>query len=103
MIKNIAAIASVVALAAPASAFGQTAQEGYGSVLGEVGQIESRPAASATAPSAAPSQAPAAAPTPAEPVAEGSLPFTGADIGIVAALGIALLAAGIGLRRIREN
>jgi hypothetical protein len=98
MIKKIAVVASVVALAAPASAVAQTAREGYTSVLGQVGEVQSQP--SGTAPSATPT---AASPTPAQPVAEGSLPFTGADIGIVAGLGIALLAAGFTLRRIREN
>ena len=33
----------------------------------------------------------------------GSLPFTGADLLVVAAIGMALVGAGVGLRRLRDN
>ena len=47
----------------------------------------------------------AAAPTTVESGADtgGSLPFTGADLVVIAAIGMALLGAGIGLRRLRDN
>ncbi|HEV2814538.1 MAG TPA: hypothetical protein VGW10_14885 [Solirubrobacteraceae bacterium] len=83
-----------IALLAPSTAFGQDAREGYGyDVLGEIQTIEPQPGreTSETPPSSPPTQT------------SGSLPFTGADIGLVAGLGVLLLAAGVGLRRVRVN
>jgi hypothetical protein len=53
--------------------------------------------AGTTAPSA--ESLPVAGTTPTAEVSDGSLPFTGLDVGIVAALAAALLALGFGLRR----
>jgi hypothetical protein len=33
----------------------------------------------------------------------GGLPFTGLDLFVVAGIGLALVGAGVGLRRLREN
>lgn len=54
--------------------------------------------AGATAPNAA-GGLPIAGTGPTAEVSDGSLPFTGLDVGIVAALAAALLALGFGLRR----
>jgi Alphavirus glycoprotein J len=72
-----------------------------GGVAGVVGEIDTAaPSQSDEAPSAAPSQPAEARATTPQPVAEeGELPFTGLDLAIVAAMGIALLGTGLVLRR----
>lgn len=91
MRRTFALLLVGTALLAPSSAFGQDAREGYGyDVLGEIQTVE--PGGGGTSTVTSP------------PVASDSaLPFTGADIGVVAGLGVVLLAAGLGLRRVRLN
>jgi hypothetical protein len=72
-------------------------QRGYDETLGVIGQVDTPQTPTRPAQAAQPSQA---AVTPAQPVQqEGSLPFTGLDIGIVALMGIVLLGTGVVLRR----
>ncbi len=95
MRRTFALLLLAIALLAPSTAFGQDARDGYGyDVLGEIQTIEPQPGSNT-------SESPPA--TPAPPTSNSSLPFTGADVGIVAGLGIVLLAAGLGLRRVRLN
>ena len=116
--RRLAAISAALLLAAPASAFGQSAgDEQYEDPFAGQDQQE-QPAATPTpapgepepaapapaAPSQTPETAPAPAPTgePGEPPAE--LPRTGLDAGLVLAIGAALLAGGVALRlRVRER
>lgn len=103
MRRSFAPLLAALALLAPAStAIAQDAREGYGpvnDVLGEVGEVSEQPA-SGSAPNTAAQEAPATA----SPSVQGnSLPFTGADVGLVAGLGLLLLVAGVGLRRLRTQ
>jgi hypothetical protein len=68
-----------------------------GGVAGQIGEIQP----SQSEERAAPSPPQQAAVTPAQPAEaqEGELPFTGLDLAIVAAMGIALLGTGLVLRR----
>jgi hypothetical protein len=98
--KNIIAIAGVVALFAPATAFASSSSdEGYngpGNVVqglqqgggGGGGGNESQPVKSQ--PVKATSQG-------------GKLPFTGADLGVLAAAGGLLAGLGFGLRRLTHR
>ena len=105
MRRILALVLAGSALAAPASALAQDATQGYkpvSNVLGEIGEVGGNEPQAQPAPTQA-------APAPAAPVAVqnapsgDSLPFTGADVGIVAGLGVLLLIAGFGLRRVRTN
>jgi hypothetical protein len=114
-------VCAALLLAAPASAFAQSAgdeqyedpfagqdqqeQPAAPAPTAEPAPAQPAPAAPAPAP-AAPSQAPGAAPAPAaDPAAQpAELPRTGLDAGLVLALGAVLLAGGVALRlRVRER
>lgn len=101
MKRTITSFLTIAALAAPGTALAQDARDGYDRTLGVIGEIEQ--VEPNNTPSAAPAPAPAPAPAAAPVASEGSLPFTGADVGLVAALGGALIAAGFGLRRMRTE
>lgn len=85
-----------------AFAQGTPSSRGYDESLGVIGEIQSEepttPAQREEAPvqEATPTPAPAPAPQPQQ---EGDLPFTGLDLGIVAAMGAVLLGTGLVLRR----
>jgi hypothetical protein len=75
---------------------------GYDESLGVIGEIDTADPQASEPRGSAPSAAPAQAPAPgAAPVAEqgSALPFTGLDLGIIAALGALLLGTGFVLRR----
>ncbi len=95
-IKKTFALAGVVALLAPAAAFAQASNEAYGGdgdvVAGlESGSGDEGPSGGATNPTT---------PTTSE---GDSLPFTGSDLGVLAAAGGALLGLGFGLRRMTHR
>jgi hypothetical protein len=103
-------VAAAFLLALPSAAL---AQGGYGPSNGVLGEEESgggsAPASGGgTSPNGGKS-APAAAPVPAtvesgtDTGGGGQLPFTGADLLVVAAIGMALVGAGVGLRRMRDT
>jgi 2-oxoglutarate dehydrogenase E2 component (dihydrolipoamide succinyltransferase) len=122
--RRVAMLCAALLLAAPASAFGQSAgDEQYEDPFAGQDQQEqpaapaptpepapaepapAEPAPAAPAP-AAPAQAPGAAPAPAvDPAAQpAELPRTGLDAGLVLAIGAVLLAGGVALRlRVRER
>jgi hypothetical protein len=83
--KNLLAIAGVIALLVPSTAFAQSSLEAYGGSNDVVAALEE-----GTEPNKPVKQAQAAD--------DGSLPFTGADLGVLGAAGGMLLALGFGLR-----
>jgi hypothetical protein len=95
--KKTFAIAAAVALLAPAAAFGQaqSSDEGYagpGNVVSglEQGGGGGGGGGNVTQPVKASNQG-------------GKLPFTGADLGVLAAAGGALMGLGFGLRRLTHR
>jgi hypothetical protein len=70
-----------------------------------LGERQSGGSAPASQPSGATAPAAATAPATAEATNRlvGNLPFTGLDIGLVAAVGLALAALGFGLRRLTHS
>ena len=111
--RRAAATVAALALSTPGAAFAQSAgDDQYRDPFGEENQQQDQSGGDTgeTAPDtsgeSAPAPAPAPTPTPApstgtEPTATvaGELPRTGLGAGLVAALGVVLLGAGIGLRR----
>jgi hypothetical protein len=94
--KRLALLVAVVALALAAAvpAYGQSAvSDAYGGkgggIVGTVGG-----GGGGGTPTSTPQQTQVAASN-----AQGSLPFTGLDIGLLAVGGVALVGVGIGLRR----
>ena len=92
-IKKTFAMAGVIALLAPAAAVAQASNEAYGGDGDVVAGLESGSGNdggnnNATSPTAT----------------EGdNLPFTGSDLGVLAAAGGALLGLGFGLRRMTHR
>jgi hypothetical protein len=101
---TIAVFAAVSALALPASALASSGQEGYAGpnsvVAGIQGGGGGGPTSSAPAP--APVAESAAAPVSASEES-GTLPFTGANLGILAGGGLLLLVLGFGLRKLTQQ
>src|SRR4051794_10392739 len=84
---------------APAADDGTPAPEPPPDASGRRGEIHVLDATSASSPAAASPPA-ASAPAPAAPAARArTLPFTGPHAGVLALVGLALLAAGFALRR----
>jgi hypothetical protein len=90
---------ALVAVAPVASA--QPAKQGYDetTVLGNVDSGGPAPAAQETAPAVAESPAAETAPVSVQSN-ESSLPFTGADLGILVLMGVLLGGTGLVLRRV---
>jgi hypothetical protein len=90
--KKVTTLLAVMAmLVLPAAASAQSTL-GYGTPAGQVQTTinnGSKPKASTNSAPAATAQAPA----------EGNLPFTGLEVAVVAAAGLALVATGVGLRK----
>jgi len=94
-------LAAALALALPSAALAQG--NGYGAGGGVLGEQNNGGGSSKPSGGNAGEQA-AAAPVSAEHgTSGGQLPFTGADLLIVAGIGMVLLGAGVGLRRLRDN
>jgi len=89
--KSLIAIVCAVSLMVPSAAFAQATDEGYGGAGAIAGQIDT----------GGPSGAPGAPVTAEEE--SGSLPFTGADLGVLAAAGGMLVLLGFGLRRMTHR
>jgi hypothetical protein len=113
MRKRLILVFTLLALAVPSAAWGQTpTQNAYSNQLGQQlngvtpngpsgpsgGSPTSGPT-NANAPSTQPG-APTTARTVAQPTSEGGLPFTGLQIALAALVGAMLIAAGLMIRRI---
>jgi hypothetical protein len=96
---KITALAVLAVLAFPAAAFAASSNEGYGGPNNVVSGIED------TGDDSTPPAGDVAADTAegVEPQESSTLPFTGADIGILVAVGALLLAFGFGLRRLTHS
>jgi opacity protein-like surface antigen len=93
--KKMAAIAGVIALLAPSAAFAQSSVEGYGgsnSVVAGLAQGGGNNSGGGGGGNETQSSG-----------TSGSLPFTGADLGILAAAGGLLVGLGFGLRRLTHR
>jgi hypothetical protein len=101
--KKAFAVTGVLALLvvlAPATALAQSSREAYGD--NAVAGLEQN---SDNSPAATDKSSPKSSPAPANSVSKSSaagetLPFTGADLGVVAAAGALLVGFGFGLRRL---
>jgi hypothetical protein len=96
-------VAAALLLALPSAALAQTG--GYGPGQGVLGEENASGGGAPTSNNNNGGGGNEAAPTTVESGANngGTLPFTGADLIVIAAIGMALLGAGIGLRRLRDN
>lgn len=92
--KKAFALAGMLAVLAPSAALAQSSTEAYGgSNVKGLEESGSAPAASNSSPNATPS-------TTVAKAESDTLPFTGADLGIVALAGAMLVGFGFGLRRL---
>ena len=89
--KKLLATFGVVALLAPSAAFAQSSDEAYGGDNSVVAGLEQGGGGGGPTPS------------PTQTQGGGSLPFTGSDLGVVAAAGGLLLGLGFGLRRLTHR
>lgn len=94
LIKKALAIASIAALIVPTAAMAQSSDEGYGGPGNVISGLEqgggNGGGGGNTQPVKAQSQG-------------GNLPFTGADLGVLAAAGGLLAGFGFGLRRLTHR
>ena len=86
-IKNLIAIVCAVALMVPSVAIAQSTDDGYGGAGAIAGQIDTGGNDNA----------------PVTTDESGSLPFTGADLGVLAGAGGMLVLLGFGLRRMTSR
>jgi hypothetical protein len=97
-LKKLLAVAGVIALLAPSAAFAQSSEEAYGGDNSVVAGLEQDNGGGGGG------GGDESSPTTNTAQAEGgSLPFTGADLGVVAAAGGLLLGLGFGLRRLTHR
>jgi hypothetical protein len=107
----LALCATALAVAAPVASAGSAAKEGYdeSTVLGNVEETTGGgPTTPTSNPPSGPSPAVASQPAASAPAVqsvsnesdESALPFTGADLGILLALGVLLAGTGLVLRRV---
>jgi hypothetical protein len=96
-VSAVIVVCSALLFAAPSSFAQTSAQEGYsqpaGSIQQQVGGTEQPPD----------SQDRLSGATPVAAHSGGGLPFTGLDLGLVAAVGVVLLAMGFGIRRLSRS
>ena len=98
--RKVVPIALVgLAVAAPAPAFGQASTEGYNGTAGVVTDVQPGGVGGQTA---GDGNVAGTAQASGERGAQGSarLPFTGADLGLIAGAGALLLGLGVGMRRV---
>lgn len=103
-IKSFLVIAGVMALLAPSVAFAQSSGEAYGGNNNVVAGLQQGNGGGPSGPSSSPaSTSSPTASSPTNTAGGGSLPFTGSDLGVVAAAGGLLLGLGFGLRRLTHR
>jgi hypothetical protein len=90
--KSLIAIGCIVALMSPSVAFAQSSDEGYGGAGGVAGQVETGGGNGGDDSDA-----------PVSTSDSASLPFTGAELGVLASAGGMLVLLGFGLRRLTHG
>lgn len=93
--KKTLAIAGVVALLAPATAFAQSSTESYGGPGNVISGLQQG--------SGGGGGGNGGNNAPVKASSQGNLPFTGADLGVLAAAGGLLVGLGFGLRRLTHR
>lgn len=103
--RKIAALFTVLALALPASAFAQSSVDGYNDSNRVAGLEQgSGGGGGGGGNGSAPATASKSSPSSTQGSDDGGkLPFTGADLGIIAGAGGLLLLLGFGLRRVTHG
>lgn len=96
-LRKILAIAVIAMMLVPAAALAQSSRDGYAGPNNVVSGIEQGGGGGGNDPSGGGGTVVRAADN------GGSLPFTGADLGVLAAAGGMLLALGFGLRRLTHR
>lgn len=99
-LKNTIALAGVLALLAPASAFASSAGEAYNGLNGVENLQQQSPTTPSNNAPATDSNSPSKQVKKAE---SGTLPFTGADLGVIGGAGVLLVGFGFGLRRLTQR
>jgi hypothetical protein len=94
--KKTFAIAAMVALLAPATAFAQSSTESYGGPGNVISGLQQGSGGGGGGGSGG------SAPV-VKASSQGSLPFTGSDLGVLAAAGGVLVGLGFGLRRLTHR
>jgi len=102
-IRKTFAIAAVFALLAPAAAFAQASNEAYGGDGNVVAGLQSGSGGNDGASDGASDGGANGDQRAAAATDGGNLPFTGSDLGVLAAAGGALLGLGYGLRRMTHQ
>jgi hypothetical protein len=99
LIKKSLAIAGIMMLMAPAGAIAQSSSEGYGGPGNVISGLEQGPGGG-NGGGGGESNPPQQVKTQGQ---GGNLPFTGADLGVLAAAGGILAGLGFGLRRLTHR
>jgi hypothetical protein len=105
-LKKTLALAGVLTMLAPAAALAQDSTDAYTGPSGAVKGLEEaggNQPSNDTAPVSNPTPAQDNAPVAAKSAESDTLPFTGADLGVVAAAGALLVGFGVGLRRLTHR
>ena len=93
--KKILAIACAAALLAPATAFAQSSTESYGGPGNVISGLQQG--------SGGGGGGNGGGNAPVKASSQGNLPFTGSDLGVLAAAGGLLVGLGFGLRRLTHR
>lgn len=99
LIKKALAVASIAVMLAPAAAMAQSSDEGYGGPGNVISGLQQGSGPGGGGGGNAP-----ASQQPVKASAQGgNLPFTGSDLGVLAAAGGILVGLGFGLRRLTHR
>jgi hypothetical protein len=100
-LKTAVALAALVALLVPAGAIAQSGTDGYAGPNNVVAGLEE--SGGGNGPTTPTAQKSDTSPVQAAENNNSSLPFTGADLGVLAGAGVLLLGMGVGLRRLTHR
>src|SRR3982751_6813097 len=98
LIKKALAVAGIAVMLVPAAAMAQSSDEGYGGPGNVISGLEQGGPGNGGGGNNAPAQQPVKAQAQG-----GNLPFTGSDLGVLAAAGGLLVGLGFGLRRLTHR